>query len=72
MLIQKAQTHLPWIALALCAAVVMTFVLTRPARETYDQCMARMAHPEQSEDETAAAKRTCASRSRDVHDVIGK
>lgn len=72
MLVNKAQVYLPWIAVALCVVVGLTYVLTRPASESYDQCMARIAHADQSARERDANASTCAGRPRKVEKVIGE
>jgi hypothetical protein len=62
LIVTKAQQYLPWIAVILCIVVTVTYLLTRPPAETYDQCMARQAHPEQTAEQRAQAQAECGKR----------
>ena len=72
MLIQKAQIYLPWIAVGLCIVVGVTYVATRPARESYDQCVARQTYPEQSDADHQTMVDGCAARAHVQTRVVGQ
>lgn len=71
MLINKAQTYLPWIALVLCVLVVATYVVTRPPTESYDQCLARQAHPAQTAEDRRDAEAACGKLPHVTKPVVG-
>lgn len=72
MLVQKAQIYLPWIAVGLCVIVAVTYVVMRPAAESYDQCIARQSHPDMTEADRHAMLARCMDRTRTHRKVVGQ